>query len=766
MRYIGNQLLLIVLLLLLYSCSSTRKVPDGYYLLKKNTVKLAGSSDDKRYLSTDEISAYIRQRPNRNDMFKFYLGLYNMSGKDTTKWVNRKLTTWGEAPVIFDSTQIQYSVSNIGAYMRNRGYYHAEIKDSIIYKKKKAEVQYTIIPNNFYRIRGLEYDIADTVIKNIVLSDTMRRRTSPSILSANILDWQRDRITTNLRNKGYYTFNKSFISFEADSTVGNMEVDLKMIIPKYAKPDSNNQTVKMDYPVYYINDVYVYTNYNSLQAATDSGYIKSFDTLYNNGIYILYKDNMNLKPGVLSRVNLFERGDLYSEEKVNMTYNNLSDLLLFKSITIQFREASDSLLDCVILLDPFSSQSYKVDFEISTNSSDLIGFSPGLSYAHRNFFGGAEIFNLDFRGVFQYSFGSTKQSSQEYNASTTLRIPRFLMPISLGYFKTKLPHTQLSTAFVYQQRPDYTRAMGNFRFGYIWNSSQTNTYLLNLLDFSMIRMLELSDDFKQRVDSTTFNPYLRSSYSNHFILGITGSYIYNTQRETSMLNSRRRRESYFYARINGDIAGNLLSLFNFAMPTDSLNSRLIGGMPYSQYAKADVNMVYNVPIRNSAIVYRFYFGIGKAYGNIKSLPFEKMFYSGGANSLRGWQIRSIGPGSVSADSIGVFPNQVGDLKLELNVEYRFPLFWKFEGAVFADAGNIWSLASTDENAKFKFNKFYNEIALDTGLGLRLNFDYFVLRFDLGCKVHNPGLSGNKFVNPSRWFKNGNFNLHFGINYPF
>jgi outer membrane protein assembly factor BamA len=746
-------------MILFCSCSITRKVPDGSYLLKKNRIVISG--EDSR-LSVDEINSYIRQRPNRSDMFKFHLKLYSMSGRDTSKWLNRKLQAWGEAPVIFDSVTNKASIGNIMSYMRNMGLYHAAVRDSVAYRKKKATVFYIIQPGNSYTLKDIEYSISDTAIRELVLSDTMRLRTGRRF-SANMLDREREAISARLRNNGYYTFNKNFISFKADSAIGNGEVNLKMTVQPFVRMEGGRKT-EAPHPVYRINNVYIYTNYNSMLAVTDSSYVQSFDSLYSENMYLMYKDYRNLKPGVLSRASLLEKGDIYSDDRVTRTYNNLSGLSLFKSVTIQFRESGEELLDCIIFLDPLMIQSYEVDVELSTNASSMIGFSPGLSYRHKNLFKGAEAFSLDFRGVFQRSFGAKHLSSQEYNGRLSFDIPRFLMPVSIGYFKTQIPHTQFSTSYVYQQRPDYTRAIGNFRFGYRWKSSVTNTFQFNLLDFNMIKMYKLSPEFYSNIN----NPYLMNMYSNHFVLGMTGSFIYSNQPENG--RSRWRRGSFWNYRINGDIAGNLVSFFNRYMPTAGDLGHLIAGIPYSQYIKSDMNLVYDCPVNSaSSIVYRIYFGIGKAYGNSLSMPFEKMFYSGGANSLRGWQVRSVGPGSVTADSIDVFPNQVGDLRLELNAEYRFPLFWKFEGALFVDAGNVWSLSPLDtrEGARFSFDRFYREIAVNSGLGLRLNFDYFILRFDSGFKIYNPGLpSGNRAVTPGKWFTGDNLGFHFGINYPF
>lgn len=658
-------------------------------------------------------------------------------------------------------------MQNITSYMRQRGYYFAEVSDTVIIKKKKAQVRYSIKTGNPYRLRHISYEVKDTALYQIVASDSLTSLLRQGRrLSTELLDNERDRITTLIRNKGYYSFNKGYISYEADTTSADMSADVKVSIAQMRGEGENEY---IDHPIYRINKVYIYTNYDAVASIADSSYATEFDTVYSRGIHIIYKDAQNLKPGVLSRVNLINEDALYREDDASKTYNNLSNLNMFKSVSIQFNRAprEGAWLDCQIQLNPIPSQSYKTDVEVSTNSSDMIGFSPGLHYGHRNLAGGAENFTLDFRGVFQYSFpASDYQNSQEYNIASSINLPLFLMPVSIPYFKTQLPHTRFTVSYTYQQRPDYTRAMANFRFGYSWKSSQNKSYMLNPIEFSMIKMYDLSEWFYDELD----NAYLRNTYADHFILGMTGSYLYNSQSETRISPRRRRVPSHYY-RINADVGGNLLSAFNPLLKTDPASgNRMIWEMPYAQYIKADINFVFDKPIReSSSLAWRFFLGIGKAYGNSKSLPFEKMYYSGGANSLRGWQVRALGPGSVSADSIANIPNQVADMQLEINLEYRFPIIWKLEGAWFADAGNIWSISQHDtrEGATFSFKRFYKEIALDTGLGARLNFGYFILRLDMGYKVYNPGLpEGERIIPPNRWFRGNNFGLHFGINYPF
>jgi outer membrane protein assembly factor BamA len=752
--------------LLISSCSTTKYVPDGDYLLDKNIIKVT----EKNTVNIDEIAPYVRQRPNRMGLFniKFHLREYSLSGKDTTRWRNRVLRSWGEPPVIFDSASVRMSVQNILTYMRQRGYYFAEVSDSIIIKKKKAKVKYTVNPGNPYRLRHVSYDIKDSALYQIVASDSLSSLLRPRRrLSSELLDNERDRITSLIRNKGYYSFNKGYISYEADTSSRDMTADVKVSV---AQMRGNEENEYLNHPIYRINKVYIYTNYDAVAAISDVNYAKDFDTLYSRGIHILYKDAQNLKSGVLSRINLINEDAVYREEDATKTYNNLSNLNMFKSITIQFNRAEreGAYLDCLIQLNPIPSQSYKTDIEVSTNSSDMIGFSPGFHYGHRNLAGGAENFTLDFRGVFQYSFPSSDyQNSQEYNIASSINLPLFLMPVSIPYFKTQLPHTRFTVSYTYQQRPDYTRAMANFRFGYSWKSSQNKSYMLNPIEFSMIKMFDLSEWFYEDLD----NAYLKNTYADHFILGMTGSYLYNSQAETRTISPRRRRTSSYYYRINADVGGNLLSAFNSFLARDpETGNRKIWNMPYAQYIKSDINIVFDKPIRDfGSLVWRFFLGIGKAYGNSKSLPFEKMYYSGGANSLRGWQVRALGPGSVSADSIANIPNQVADMQLEMNMEYRFPIIWKLEGAWFADAGNIWSISHKDtrEGAIFSFKRFYKEIAINTGLGARLNFGYFIIRLDMGYKVYDPGLpEGQRIISPGQWFRSKNFGLHFGINYPF
>jgi hemolysin activation/secretion protein len=334
------------------------------------------------------------------------------------------------------------------------------------------------------------------------------------------------------------------------------------------------------------------------------------------------------------------------------------------------------------------------------------------------------------------------------------------MPVQIKYFQKHIPHTKFSINYLHQQRNIYTRTIAGASFGYEWHSSDFARFTLNPIELKVVSLKNMNSDFFDRI---TRDPYVRSLYENYFSLGLSSSFIHTNQFETYT-----KRTHYF--RVNFDIAGNLMSIFNLFMKRDAEEKHLIFDSRYSQYARIDATFTNNIITnRNNKLVYRFFAGIGRAYGNSISLPFEKMFYAGGANSMRGWQVRSIGPGSAQRDTLFIIPNQVADFRLELNAELRFKVIWLLEGAVFFDAGNIWTLNKADnrEGARFEFNTFFKTIATNTGIGARFNLNnWFTIRIDWGFKIHNPALPQHRFVKVKDWLQSNNNAIHFAINYPF
>ncbi len=766
-------------LLFLSSCSSVRKVPDGQYLLTDNKWKI-----NTKRISSDNLDVFLKQQPNRTTFLgmKLPLAMYNASNPNCKFFVNKWMINSGEPPVILDTTLNQLSVSSVSDQIRNMGYYDFTVKDSVVYKKnkKKAKVIYTVNVASPIRIRNLTYEIQDTALSKLVLSSRNASLLhTGQVLSAENLEAERTRITSLLRDRGYYEFNRRYITFQADTTIGQSRADLVLRLNKI-ETISNNKVEYKSHKQYVVKDVYVNTDYDPIKAYRDSLYYCSFDTISNRGLHFLYEDELKIRPSVINRVNLITVDSLYSEMDVKQTYANLSNLNLYKSVTIQFREVeqvneADSivLLVCDILLTPSKPQGYKIDLEVSTSGEGLFSIAPGIGYDHQNLMKGAEYFQTTVRGAYQQYLGNTKgksSTSKEFGIASSLTFPKFLMPISFAFFKRSIPHTTFAASYSYQDRPDYTRQMAGASFGYSWRASERMSYTFNPIVINLVKMNDVRAGF---VDSLK-NPYLSNLYQDHFIGGASASMEYR-----SGLRGIQARRVH-YVRVGLDVGGNLLTLFNPILSETSDGRYKVAGSPYEQYARMDISYSINRMItRSTSIIYHAYFGIGKPYGNSDYLPLEKTFYAGGANSLRGWQARTLGPGSAPiTDTTLNVPNQVGDMMLEANIEYRFKLVSSFEGALFVDAGNIWSLDSNDsrKGAQFKFDEFYKDIAVSTGLGLRLNLDFLILRVDVGFKTYDPYVEPNLqqnpdqtrrgFISPTKWFGSGNNTWHFALNYPF
>jgi outer membrane protein assembly factor BamA len=364
-------------------------------------------------------------------------------------------------------------------------------------------------------------------------------------------------------------------------------------------------------------------------------------------------------------------------------------------------------------------------------------------------------------GNFQFKFNDSVRSN-EFGVSGGLSFPKFF-PLPYSLFTGAIPRTDVNLSYNYQDRPEYTRYIISTSYGYSGNVSNKFFYQAYPLQMNIVRLFNLDPDF---YNSLAADPFLKNAYQNHFDLGSGLMLSYTTDA------SSIPEKSFFYTRFQFDIAGNLLSCFNNLMKQDTNGSRMIWNTPYSQFIRGEITLGRTwVFGRNSgqSVATRLLAGAGYAYGNSTALPFEKHFYAGGSNSLRGWQARTVGPGLSVMDDSFVIPNQTGDMKLEANIEYRFNMFWKFAGAVFVDAGNIWTLRNKGEGnsdqSMFRLDTFGESIAANWGLGLRLNFGFLLLRLDMGMKVHDPARV-QKWVSPEQWLKRDGYALHFGVGYPF
>lgn len=773
LRLLLNLLLLCVTVAISVSCSTTKHVPDGKYLLDNATITIKDANEVK----SSELYNYLRQAPNHKVLgfLKLQLATYNMAGQDTAKWYNKWLKKLGQAPVIFDYSQAENSAHQLQLAMINKGYMDATVTiDTTMYpKKKKIDVNYIIHAGKPHIISSIKYEIPDTAISRIVLRDSTRRSiNSGDRLNRDDLDAERTLILERLRNNGYYAFKKDYITFIADTTAGNKNVDLTMLISQPSEV-VDSASVSTDHQTYHIRNVHIITDYNMVRDTTS---FSATDIVVHNGLNIYYNNDKYLKPQTIDEKCYIRPGDMYRVNSINRTYESLGQLGILKYINIEAKQVPNStLLDFYILLSRNKKQSISVELE-GTNSEGDLGFGLGLTYQHRNLAKGSELLTAKARMAYESLSGDLdgliNDNYIEFAGEVGITFPKFECPFISKDFKRRMrASTEFAVSFTYQERPEYTRTIAGAAWRYRWSNRQnTQRHTFDFIDLDYVYLPKSTIDFIDQVAPD--NPLLRYSYEDHLIMKMGYTY-YKTNRRTpnSMLMQRNSfQQSVYTLRASAEIAGNLLyGISNLIGQNRYDGVYKIVGVPYSQYAKVDFDYTYthHFNLRNS-IAFHVGTGIGVPYGNSRIMPFEKRFYAGGANGVRGWGVRALGPGSYdSHNSSADFINQCGDIRLDLSLEYRAKLFWVFEGALFIDAGNIWTIHNYENQpgGMFHFNSFYKEIAMSYGAGIRLDFTYFLLRFDLGMKAYNPAQNQERWplIHP-KWGRDATF--HFAVGYPF
>lgn len=759
--------------LLCCGCSSIKYVPEGHFLLNK--IEIDNSAKD---ISKEQIKYYIRQKENVKiiGFWRFHLDLYNLSGRDDEKGFNKWLRRIGEEPVIYDEILKQKSTEQITLFLNSKGYFNATVSDSVIYTSaKKAKVRYKVDPGMRYHLNRVDFKVDDDSLRAIVYADTIQsllKKGRP--FDSDLHDQERQRLTHLIRNKGYFDFSKEFIYFMADSSLRNNLVNDSLIIVKELKKLNNGQDTVVNHQKSKIKDVFFLVGFDAKKALESKDeYMNSFDTLMYQDCHILYGEDLKFRAEVLINSNYIFPGQYYNDDLVTKTHDLLSDLQLFRFINIRFKkiegefdEHGNNLLQCYIQLSTSKKQGYTFEVE-GTNSSGNLGAAGNFKYKHKNFMRGGEVFDIRLRTAMENQT-TTSSSANNFNTlevgvDASLSVPKFLIPLKVENFRKKYnPTTNFSTAYNYQRRPDYTRIVVNGRLGYDWRSSRLVSHFLAPFDLSLVNVPIIHPDFWDLIKDT----YLRYSYEDHLISSTSYSYIYNEQ---VIPNS----PDYWYFQTNLEASGNLLNtvVSAFKSKGDKGYYELMG-IRYAQYVKADIDVRYHFRMnRINSFAYRLFAGAAYPYGNSQAMPFVKQYFSGGANSLRAWPVRGLGPGSFK-DEVSTYYNQTADIKLELNAEYRFKLFWLLEGAFFVDAGNIWTIKSSgnetfDELGLFKFDNFYKQIAIGVGTGARLDFNYFVFRLDMGVKARDPSLpSGERWMLGTRKLTWSDTAFNFAIGYPF
>ncbi len=716
-----------------FSCSTTRVLGDGQFRLADNKVVV----DNDRKFNTKEIESYIKQKPNSYIIFGWnpFLNIYNWSGKNADKGINKFLRKIGTAPVVYQPSQVEASVENINRHLEYLGYYGSDVRSEVRVNGKRVTVTYSVTLGRRYRIGNVSFAVPDGEFKDDFYADTAAVSIRPGdFLSEDALEKETERAASMFRRKGYFGFTKNYFSFEADTLARRDTADLLMTVKEYTR----NQTAE---------------------------YARPHRKYFFGDVSISYDNDLKFNDRVLKNICTIRPGTMYDEREVNTTYSRLSALRLFSGVNVALNPRDSGIVDCDISLTKSRMQGFKVNLEGSTNSTGLIGISPQVSYYHKNIFHGGQWLNLGFLGNFQFKYDDRSVKSNEFGVSAGLSFPEFLgLPNSI-FHGPSLPRTEINASYNYQNRPEYTRNMISTSYGY--SGSLRNGkffYQFYPIQAKIVRLTNLDPNFYTTLSG---NPFMRDAYQNHFDVG-SGLVAYYTT-STALVP----KETYEYARLQLDASGNVLSLFNKAMKSDEYGSRLIWNTPYSQYIRTELTLGKTFVFGKNggqALAIRLLGGVGYAYGNSSTIPFEKQFYSGGANSMRGWQARSLGPGNSKADTTFVIPSQTGDVKLEANLEYRFPMFWKLCGAVFTDVGNIWTLKETDgddgSHTHFDLKNLAASLAADWGIGLRVDLNFLILRLDMGMKVYDPSLDTARWRSPSQWLKKDGYTLHFGVGYPF
>ena len=701
----GKNLILTVLAgFALAACGASSRIPEGSYRLAGNKVKVEG-----REVSSSELTSYITQKPDNS-----LLGFRKRSSQ----------------PVIHDDGQVAASAENIVNHLEYIGYYGSKVTSDVKLKKNKAYVTYHVYPGKRYTIRSIDIELPDDEEFRTEFESDRSRFTikEGQFLSESSLEAEAERSAEFFRNRGYYGFDKNYYFCEADTLSHDGTAALTMAIrnyPRHGSPDEARPHRKFSI----------------------------------GNVTLSYPREIPIRPHILEELNVLRPGMPYTERAVNATYSRLSNLSVFNSVNVTMNPVSDDVVDCDINLLNGNVQGFKANLEASVNSTGLFGISPQINYFHRNFFHGGELLNLGLKGNFQFKMNEPVRST-EFSISSTLRIPKLIgLPNSL-FRGPNLPHTDITAGFSYQDRPEYKRMMITTSFGYTGNLGRNFFYQFYPFQANIVRLFSVTESFAERLVEDLF---LLNAYSDHFDVGLGGMLYYTT--DASAIPKR----SYRYGRLNFDVSGNVLSLFNSAMPTDEYGQHTIWEVPYAQYVRGELQLGQTLRFgggETQAVALRFLMGAGYGYGNSTTVPFEKQFYAGGANSMRGWQARALGPGRVEPwTEYFLIPSQMGDFKMEANVEYRFLIVWKLEGALFLDAGNVWDLRRSDfsEGSNFSFDT----IAADWGMGIRVNLDFILVRIDTGFKVYEPCRPADeRLVGPEQWLKSGNFAIHFGVGYPF
>ena len=744
-------ILFFLVVLFLTGCAIKNYVPKNEAILIDNFVEF---EPEKYEISKSEVSNNIVQKPNRNFLgwlprVWLYYKTIDKTDKGFYRWVNRNLAV---EPEYISNKSMMESKRLIEKYLNNTGYFKSKVTPEKTIIENRAIVEYIIHPTKPYYIRNIDYKISDTLIAKEIkkIEDDLPVKEG-DIYNAYTMDKQRDIITSHLRDNGYFMFTRDYIVYEVDTNLRQNKADV---------------TVRIDgkkHDRYEIEEVFIYPDFK----ITDAGPFDTVSRVYD----FIYSHNPKINLKTFDQVIQIHPGELFSQKKISQTYRALGSLKVYSLSNIYIDTipgGNDTIkpLKCEITLQKGKIHHYNLQLEGNNSGGDL-GALGSITYRNTNIFRGSEVLRITLRGGFQaqrvedYIISEGLFNTKELGIDASIMFPRFLSPIKLRRFVSEYqPKTVLTTGYNVQIRPLYTRYIGTANFGYNWKTTNTIEHLLTPINFNIVKVLP-DELFAFLLDFET-NQRIKEQYTDHLIFGLNYSFIFNNQ------NIKKSTNDFFYFKFDIETSGNLLSLFNnTSIITKSDDHHEILGIRYAQFFKYQFDFrFYHYFNSHNTLAMRFMYGQGIAYGNSNDLPFERSFYAGGTNGMRGWRFRALGPGEFK-NEYGYDMEHIGDLQMETNIEYRFPLYAFLKGALFSDMGNIWTLTNNESfpGGQFKFDKFYKQIAVDAGIGLRFDFSFFLIRLDIAAPLCDPAYDeGQRWrISKLQW---SDVVWNFGIGYPF
>ena len=755
----------LVLLLTLTGCSSEKFLKEGDYLLTSAKV----TSDDK----SADLSPYrdmVKQSTNSKwfNILNVPLGIYCLSGTDSTKGINRFFQRLGEAPVTYQPQKAQATAIQMTGTAINLGYLQAYTDTHVSTHQHKARINYHIHPGPLYKIRSIDYRVDDAEIDSLIQQNRKQSLLSPGMpCNAHTLDAERDRIINLLYQNGYYKVLKKYIYYDVDSTAGPNNLDLTL---NFCGKSIAEDSTLVDYNRYWIGNITV-----NVKGYEDTD-PQLRDSIKYRGIWIRYFGSSIIRPNVIYSQLEIQRGSFYNQESVRRTYDNLSRLQLLHNSSIHFTDNGNGILNTEITLNTNKLNQVSAELE-GTNTSGDLGMASSVSFTHRNLFHGSETWSTKAKAAFEAIRGLEGYSDQnffEFSLETKVAFPRIIIPFLPERKRITLHgNSEISLQYTTQQRPEFHRRVLTALWSYKWNGKRNkHQHKLDAIGLNYVYMPWISKTFREDYLDNNNDRFaiVKYSYENLFILNTAYNFIYNSSDKSRHSISPQKSYQIHYGI---ESAGNSLYLLSKALniKKDSENRYNLFNVAFAQYLKIDADYACSIPLnKNNTLAMRGAVGLVLPYGNNTIVPYEKRYFAGGANSVRGWSVRELGPGSFKGEDGKIdFINHTGNLKLLFNLELRSYLIWKLSGALFVDAGNIWTTRNyaAQPGGQFQLDTFYKQIAASYGCGFRFNFDYFILRFDMAMKAISPYYNSEKehypFLSPHL---KRDFTFHFAVGLPF